>query len=694
MSKLRINLDDSDTLALYDNLVAPAKVGTGTELIIRGPGPKFTTLGIIGNAQGVQIMEELHGDGAGSFRVPYAQVALQPNLFNYQNIVQVRIDGVIRHAWVIRNKSRVLVTSGEEGGRYYEVSGPGLKDWFNAAIVYPENPSSIPLSKLKSHSRYFNFGSSITGPWYNAKNWKTPGWTKLQSNLDPWHPGDSGGNPWKFAPIAMPDYDTARWMWPSDPTPQAPKGTCFFRKTFTTDKVGTYQLFATGDNTISAYIDGVPMVIQHNGPSTVTTDSTGTKVDSDTWRHLWSGTIDLNPGNHVVALKVENYDSTSPAAALAMLYRVGDGKKDIPAQKVLASGDSGWLSLAYPDDDEFPGWSPGEVLYTLMGEAQRRGVHTLVGLGKTFTKTHDSNGDPWQYSHVDYSFDIGTNYHDVISTLEELTCDISIDPVTFKLNAYNRQGVDRTEQRPATTQYPQGQQPVIFARAMNVTDSQENSTNDIINSFLVGYGEEKLMEIVDPFATISKYGRREVFNAVDSNLSDRVAKAIIQKQAEANHLPTDSVTLEIGEFEANRPWADFKIGDWVLAPHTGGGYRSRRVISIAAAMDDATGRAQYSLELDTKTQDRQDAIARFMQRHVGIALLGEEKQASSYSGGGAVGGSGTTSANTTSSSDGSTVGDLVQAPGGGGTQVFVQPDPPTTVAVGTLWFDTSLDGMQ
>lgn len=671
MSKLRINLDGADSIEAYDNLIPPVDMDSGVELRFRSPGPKYDLLGIIGNGQGIQVMEELHADGAGSFRIAYSQIAQQPNLFNYQNIVQVVVNGTVRAAWIIRNKSRVLISDGEEGARYYEVSGPGLRDWFNAAIVYPENPDAIKLSKLKAHTRYFNFGSRVTGPWYKKADWSQTMWTKLQSNLDPWTPGDSGGNPWRYAPIGIPDSARTtdypgvlpKWIWPVDPTPEAPKGSCYFRHTFEVDKTGSYMIYATGDNTITLYIDGVPMINQHN-----------TGVDA-TWRHMWSNSIDLNPGTHVIAAKVTNYQDSNPAAFLAMLKRVGDGKKNIPAVVVTVTGDDGWHANAYPD--KAPGWSPGEVLLTLLQEAQKRGVNTLAGLKTSFTKTHDSNGDPWQYE-LDYSFDIGTSYYDVVNTLESLSCDVYLDPSSFKLHVYNKQGVDRSVQTDKA-------QPVIFARALNVTSSTEDSQNEIINTVLLGYGTEKLKEVIDPYKTIKTYGRRETYLTVDANLSDHIADSITQYTLEARHQPTDAVSIEIGEMEANVPWKDFKLGDWVLAPHTGGGYRKRRVISIAMETDGATGRPLYSLELDSYTQDRQDAIARYMQRRVGMDLAGDELQGGSYSGGGSVGGGGSAgTGNTAGSSDGTTVGAQVDSP------VIVQPSAPDNPVLGQLWFDSTV----
>lgn len=110
--------------------------------------PTGAVLDIIPDAKDAQFLEEIKGPGTGMFQVPitYPRLAAHPNLLAKRNIVQVLVNGVVRGAWIIRNSHRVIVGTGEKAALYWEISGPGLRDWFHDAIVYPQTPGGGVLS--------------------------------------------------------------------------------------------------------------------------------------------------------------------------------------------------------------------------------------------------------------------------------------------------------------------------------------------------------------------------------------------------------------------------------------------------------------------------------------------------------------------------------------------------------------------
>lgn len=643
-------------------------IATGVNIRIVSPSPQFRLIDIVPNATSVSALEELKGDGAGSFRLAAgdSRLSLSPDIANYMNVCQVIVDGAIRQSWVLRNVHREFVGSGENAALYYEFSGPGLREWLKHAVVYPQGVANWAIDKLKPGTRYFNFSSPM-GAWYNPAQWSTPIKIIAQGDTTPWSTGSSTGSPWQTAPVGWPDTTGASpyWIWSSDTRPTAPEGDVYFRYEFNTTDTDfwTYTLFVTADNAFQAYIDGEPVAAQNL---------------KDTWHFLYQGTKDLGPGNHVIAIRASNSNGTSPAGMIAAFFKNGDAKKNIAAQLITVTGDPGWVCMPYPDRP--PGFTAGEVLTILLNEAKIRGVTSLQGVDIAFTNATDSNGEAWAEP-IDFAFDIGMTYYDVVARLEELACEVRINPITFKLEAYNKQGTHRDT----------GNSPVEFRRGHNVLQASEESQGDFTNVYLMSYGDEKLTEVKDTYHSIPQVGRIESFYSTDTSRDKKTTIQIANKMLELGKDPNDSATIVITDVQGHAPWKDFKVGDWVLGPGTQG-LRQRRVVSIATTQDEKTGRAAYEVELDTKSQDRADKIAEFLQRMPAFQSMGEQVQGSNGADGsnGSNGGDGSNGGNGSDGGTGGTGGDGSNGSNGqdGYVTIYVQPDEPADYTIGTLWYDT------
>lgn len=628
----------------------------GMMIRVSTPAPSVDFIDLVPEAVGGKFLEELNGDGAGSFRLPVSSQRLSdsPEIVNSRNVVQHSVNGTIRGAWLMRNCHKILVGKGEDAALFYEFSGPGLRDWFHDAVVYPTTDQS--LSKTKLGSRYFNF-SSKAGSWYHAEDWTAPTSLFFQQSLNP-------DNPWRYAPIGFPDAPQAKWIWDRDSTAGAPIGDVYFRKTFTSTEPLSFALFATADDEIQAFIDGTPIIAAN---------------DPRGWTNLYRGDIDLPAGDHVVAIRATNHQSQG--AMVAALYSYKDPKLALPAELITVTGDAGWLCNGYPETA--PGMSPGEVLRILMEEAKARGVSSFQNIDLSFTDIADSHGDPWDTT-LDWAFDVGMEYIEVIQRMEELAVEVYIHPETFDLRAYNRRGFDRSEQVGED-------QPVTFRRGHNVISATEDTEAVLKNVYLLNYGDKSLSEVVDPYSTIPTYGRIEGFVQTDSSMGKAKARVIATKLLETSKAPLESATIVITDVEDHTPWVNFYVGDWVRGPGTTGS-RRRRVVSIAASADATTGQPTYEVELDTLSQDKVARINRFLSRMPKFQSLGSTVGAGGSGGGGGGSGSsgsdGSSGAYTGGGYTGGDVGSGYGGSAGGGAQVFVQPNEPTSARIGTLWYDT------
>lgn len=575
----------------------------GLELTAYAYDDPFTPLDVIPRRADLKGMDEIGGPGGGSFRISRSDSKLTetPRLLDYRNVFKCSLDGKVVSAFFATQKKSDFVNREERAGEYWEVSGEGLRGWFHDAVVEPYGG----IRQGSQDQRVFSFASE-QGSWYKAADWKTP--VLIQKyNLDP------NLDPFNTAPAEWPDAPNAYWIWGeansgSDP---APEGINYFRYEFDVSGLSVaepYAFFASGKDHFEVFVDGQRVI---------------EAKEDNAYAQTWRADFDLTNGHHIIAARVLARGSGA-AAFIGALYKTGDATAGTEAELLKVTDASGWKVNAYPDPP--PGWTPGEIMLTLLSEAQARGVRFPTWLTPTFTATVDSAGAVWTRE-LDWSFDIGTEYFDVIEKLEELVCDLWIDPQNYELSMWAERGVHRDVQSQAV-------EPVKFEVAKNVTRAESDGTSEIKNT-LVLQTEDGWRLIADSLSTsISKYGRIEGY--VSTGASDAVSGDVAQRVFDQRAEPSVSATYDIIDVEGARPWYDFFVGDWVLAPRETDEtvLVPRRVMSISVQEDKKTGRPVFAVEFDTIAEDLARRFDRWLKTTSDGTLGGSLANASGSGGGG------------------------------------------------------------
>lgn len=581
----------------------------GMELEVYGYDDPHQIIDVLPFVTEPVFLDEL-GVGGGSFNIMADDQKLVdvPTLLDDRNVVKCRLDGQIVNAFVIQSAESDFISPNEKSGEFWTVSGEGLRTWFHDATVQPYGG----LKKDSLATRVFSFASE-QGHWYNPAAWVTP------VNVHQYSGVPDPSNPWGTAPANWPDAPNADWVWGvnNSTASPAPLGINYFRYEF--DVTGTttdsYSVFCAADDDFDIYMDAQQII---------------TSRETAGYAKTWRADFTLAPGHHVLAARVQN--NGGPAGLIAALFKAGDAAAGTAATLLTTTGDVGWKVNSYPATA--PGWTPGEIMTTLLNEASDRGVRFAQILVPTFTQDADSDGATWTRA-LDWEFDIGMEYSDVLAKLEELVCEAWIDPSNYQLNMYAERGTHRDVQSPAV-------QPVKFEVGRNVVKAHEASKSAIKNA-LTMKSNDGWSNVASADDSITKYGRME--GLVSTGASGAVTGDVANKVFESKSFPETTATYTIIDVDDARPYVDFFAGDWVLAPTTDGSLTPRRVVSISLASDRKTGQPAYALEFDTIFQTRADRLERWLKTTGDGTLGGTLSNVSS--GGGS--GSGAPSSQTTPS---------------------------------------------
>jgi hypothetical protein len=530
-----------------------------------------------------EYMEEIRGAGGGQVEVSTRdpKVLADPTLLEYRNLVRVKVYGEYVGAFLI-GKKKIKTVESTPGQETHVISGENLRKWFDDSTVKPRNG----LAKTSPTTRSFNFASEI-GYWYKPANWVNPvELMKVHQTGTPFS--------WiyQYSPAEWPDAPTAAWIWGVIPpnTMDFPAGHNYFRYEFTAT-AGTYAFFVAGDNSVTVYVDGAVV------------------ADGEGWTNTQRIDFDLNAGQHVIAVDAVN-GASGPGTIIGALFKAGDANTSVMAQLISVTGaNTGWKVLPYPA--AVPGWTPGEIVLTLINEAKARGVRSAGWLTPTFTAAADSYGNPWE-TQLDWSFDIAENYSSVFKKIEELACDIWINPETLQFNMAISRGVDRSIFRYAADGVTPITTPVIFEIGKNLKRASTEGASDIANSLSV-QTEDGWLE-VQRAASVAKYGVIE--GKLDTSASESVSAAIAEEVFNQKANPEQGATYEIIPIEDHIPFHDFNVGDWVLAPDETGLLVKRRIMSLAVQENNA-GIPQYTAEFDTIFLDNEDKLNRWMEKMAG-----------------------------------------------------------------------------
>jgi hypothetical protein len=567
--------------------------GDNLEVTVYSVGTAITKLDVVPRRSDPSVMTEVEGPGAGAFTIASGDAKLTeiPNLLAYRNLVKMTRGSVVEGAFIIQGKKEDTISNSEEAGQSLTVSGEGLKTWFNDAEVYPWNG----LLAGSSENRVFSWASP-KGLWYKTADWKVP--------VKQWKyemiPSSTSDNPWPYRPAEWPDAPEAWWIWsvkenhPGDQySTDNPQGYNYFRYEFDTTQAGSYSVFAAGDNTLHAFIDGNNIIESD---------------DFGSYHQTFRTDFELQPGHHVLAFKVWNNEG--PGGLIASLWRAGDAAAGSAAQLISVTGGTGWVVNGYPASE--PGWNIGEILLTLLSEARARGVLFPSYITPTFTASKDSAGNNWE-SALPWTFSTGMSYLEVLDMLEEFSTDVWIDPDDFKLYAWNKRGVDRSVQTSTA-------EPVQLREGYNLRSARETGQADIKNTLMLQTNDGWVEVVPDDPTSIQKYGRIEGHLSTNANLS--VSKQLAKRVFEQKALEEESAEYVLLPREGAWPLRDFQVGDWVLAPNRRGEMVKRRVMSITASETTDNGDAAYAIEFDTIFKDSETRLQKLLSIASGGGLGG------------------------------------------------------------------------
>lgn len=224
---------------------------------------------------------------------------------------------------------------------------PGRADVWDSGRVRSSRTFDVAYAgpPLRSRTRYF-WSVKAWGERGGATRWSDSTWfeTGLLEASD-WRARWIGAPPGASEPDL--DFEGASWMWfpeDGDPTQAAPPGDRLFRTTFDGAGVTDAELLITVDDSFTAYLNGEPVA--------------ESIVDPEAWRHPRLVTLQLQPGENVLAVAARNTahadGSHSPAGVLARLRltlqngttRLIEGGE---AWRTAAQAPAGWMEPGFDD---------------------------------------------------------------------------------------------------------------------------------------------------------------------------------------------------------------------------------------------------------------------------------------------------------------------------------------------------------
>lgn len=240
----------------------------------------------------------------------------------------------------------------------------------------------------------------------------------------------------------------------------------------------------------------------------------------------------------------------------------------------------------------------GQIPETLITEAQARGA--LGGVTLDFDAFTDSNNAPWA---VPLNLDerAGTDLLRVVGRLEEVAGDYYMSPA-LQLQAFNERGIDQTIQTINTG-------PMILRAADTILEERHDEDGGIVNTLLIetatGFVERQ------DATSVAEHGRREGYislgNVDNSDQVDRVAAAIFARLAQ----PADSAAFRVADIDGRRPYVDWNVGDYVLAPDSSGQLIKQRVWGLTVS-ESSEGIPLFEPEFNNITEELDARLDRWL----------------------------------------------------------------------------------
>lgn len=514
-------------------------------------------IGTLANVKDGNWQHELSAPGALSCKVA-ADDALFSSL-TPKRIIKAWWRGGCRMAARIDGSAVDLAVDGRRWREFNQL--PGVLNVLADGIVCPD----AELVDATGSQRWFGY-MSAAGAWYDASDWVSPIATAWASET-----GVRANRPEGL------DFPNPSWIAVNGPDVDESDGAVqYFRKSFTLSSTINYQILATGDNTLTLWLDGQQLV---------QSEDLGLN-----WQHLAQVTGTIGAGTHLLAAKVANKPprprwtySANPMGLILTLQRVhtnGDVYEETP----VVNSNASWKA-----SDAAVGFRRGDVIATIFDEARARGVPAFTTLSRGFTHTLDSNGDAWADAPGEYALDVQSTVLDGVTALSEKDIDVDVDFDTLTLQVFNRKGTDLSGSvtiKAYTPSTPDGS-----ATALRVERVEPK-----FNTALVRKADGTFAWVEDS-ASVADFGRietgLELGSTSETSTAEDVAAAVFLESAHTAY----TFTVEISTLTGPQPYVNFNVGDSITLIDDEGASRKARVMAITVAFDQKLERWVPTLEV-------------------------------------------------------------------------------------------------
>jgi hypothetical protein len=499
-----------------------------------------------------QFLEELNGDGSGSFLIHLddALLVTYPTLLDGDNVVKMTVTNAPSmepRGWIIEEAVPIRTGSGRSG-RTWAIKGRGMRARpLSRGVVYPERG----LHATSGDTRAFDF-SSADGPWRVTADWDVP--IAVRWDLETTHRANH--------PSDWPDTN-AYWIWSTNPEVAAAQGRNWFRTEITLGAGANVGVYAAGDNVMSVRLDGEEILASDF-------------IDPYAWQKMFVWTGSLSAGTHTLAAWCHNTGAGNPAGFICVASTLDvDG---IPATLLTRTNAADWT--VHPYGPPNPGWAAGQILKKIVDESVARAEMAGAPVTLSFSNTVDTDGHAWtdiQEMTLPVSSDILSLLPQI--TLAGLDVEMAHD---FTLNAWKRRGTDLS----ATLALRPGRD--VEANTPSVR------WGTVFNSGLMRHGTGwKLVEDATSITTNGRCATGITAGATDSETQAiQTADAFFAEQAK----PQTSLPFTISSASTGpKPYVDFGLGDILTVPGVDGAPIRGRCMSIAIS-EPTPGLVRYEVD--------------------------------------------------------------------------------------------------
>lgn len=542
-----------------------------------------------------KFYDQLNEAGSGSIELPNDAAAIA--LIGEDDLIRFEVDGWAAQTILVNDVERHSVAQGEEAEQLTTLTGPGHLSVMSEAVVYPSNGiAALPIEENRVFNwTSFDFNDASWGPSYGIVSFAQPNtyWSKANLRGFP-----DGGAMWMWVPGA-----DENWAWPGVP--------CYFRRFIDIPPGATTLVYyAAYDDYGTLFLDGAEIGGGEFGENPMMTHRTADGMN------LYRDEIDISPGRHVLAVKMENgidpegdYQMNPGALLFSAYVRHGSEPEEFGP---IVHSDSSWRCLPYAVTE--PGMTPGEVLLHCIGEAQARGA--LLGVTVGFSDRLDSEGNPWPVV-GDISTKVGTDVFTFLRELSATYVDFWMEPASLTLHMWIQDG--RGANQNVTLHVP-----TVATDPMsgNLAALDHHRTQGVTDSLLVRW-DQGWREVARPSGV-----RREALLGLGAVETEAEVDRLAGGQLDVFADPRTAITAEVAPSPggADQPYIRYRPGDTITVPALDGTPLQERVLAITVS-EDENGYLTFAPELGDIILPYQERFAQALKKMDAGTLQGDSKVA-------------------------------------------------------------------